>query len=94
MKKAGYKNVLSSLGWALTQIKREGKWGAALPLSFYFYPGAFPFGEFIYFESSHRDSRARTSTFYSCLDSRKLGNLDFARECYYSFGPDDTNQGQ
>jgi ATP-binding cassette subfamily B protein len=42
MKKAKYKNVLSSLGWALTQIKREGRWGLLFLFVFIFIQGLFP----------------------------------------------------
>lgn len=42
MKKAKYKAVLSSLGWALMQIKREGKWGLLFLFLFIFIQGLFP----------------------------------------------------
>lgn len=42
MKKAKYKDVLSSLGWALMQIKREGKWGLLFLFLFIFIQGLFP----------------------------------------------------
>lgn len=42
MKKAKYKSVLSSIGWALLQIKREGKWGLLFLVLFIFIQGLFP----------------------------------------------------
>lgn len=42
MKKAKYKSVLSSLGWALMQIKREGRWGLLFLFVFIFIQGLFP----------------------------------------------------
>lgn len=42
MKKAKYKSVLSSLGWALIQIKREGRWGLLFLFVFIFIQGLFP----------------------------------------------------
>src|SRR3990167_2938695 len=42
MKKAKYKSVLSSLGWALLQIKREGKWSLLFLFVFIFIQGLFP----------------------------------------------------
>lgn len=34
--------MISSLGWALTQIKREGKWGLLFLFLFIFIQGLFP----------------------------------------------------
>ena len=42
MKKAKHKSVLSSLAWALRQIKREGKWGLLFLFVFIFIQGLFP----------------------------------------------------